>query len=199
MLNRLGQSHFAIIPPEIIPTFSPEEPKSLEPDDSPEEEVPEVPSSNGLNITEQMTHGIGIDIRIINGAAVITRVEPMSSAERAGLRPGFVLKSVNGHRMSTILRLMNHASVYQPMVKHQLPTEIVVGYFNGLPGTYARVSYLDARNILRRVNVKREKLKGEMSPPLPSLPPQFVEFESKRLRNGIGYIRFNVFAVPRHG
>jgi carboxyl-terminal processing protease len=195
MLNRLGQSHFAIIPPEIIPAVIPEEPESSG-ESAEEEEDPELPVSDGVRITEQMTHGIGIDVRIINGAVVVTRVEPMSPADRAGLRSGFVLRSVDGYRMRTVLSMLQRASVYQPAVKHQLPTEIVLEYFNGLPGTYARVSYLDARNILRRVSIKREKLKGEMSPPLPSMPSQFVEFESRRLRNGIGYIRFNVFAVP---
>lgn len=202
MLNRLKQSHFAVIPPELIPTLAPAEaasedsPDSTEPDDPLAEELPEDPLSNGLHVTEQLSHGIGVDLRIINGAAVISRVDPLSTGERAGLRPGFVIRSVNGYRLSAILRTMSLASVYQPMLKHQLPTEIVVGYLNGAPGTYARISYLDSRNILRRVNVKRERLKGEMSPALPSLPPQFVEFESKRLRHGIGYIRFNVFAVP---
>lgn len=195
MLNRLGQSHFTIIPPEVIPEAIPEETDPSE-EGAEEEEAPEPPLSDGMRITEQMTHGIGIDIRVLNGAVVVTRVEPLSPAERAGLRPGFVLRSVDGHRMRTILSTMGRDSVYQPVLKHQLPTEIVTGYFNGLPGTYARVSYLDARNLLRRVSIKREKLNGEMSPPLPSLPSQFVEFESKRLRNGIGYIRFNVFAVP---
>lgn len=196
MLNRLGQSHFVIIPPENIPVISPEEPEPAEGDEAPEEEVPELPSEDGINVTEQLTNGIGIDLRIINGAAVISRVDSMSPAERAGLRPGFVLRSINGYRMRTILRMFAHDAVYQPMLKHQLPSEILHGYFNGPPGTYAHISYLDARNIVRRVSVKREKLKGEMSPPLQTLPPQFVEFESKRLRNGIGYIRFNVFAIP---
>ena len=35
-----------------------------------------------------------------------------------------------------------------------------------------------------------------MSPPFQSMPPQFYEFEARRLRGGIGYIRFDVFASP---
>ncbi|MFL6209795.1 MAG: S41 family peptidase [Pyrinomonadaceae bacterium] len=191
MLNRLGRSHFVIIPPESIPAVAPEESDADEPD------KPVSPrSQQGLNVTERLTNGIGIDLRILNGAAVITRVEPQSSAARAGLRPGFIVRSVDGRLLSTALWQMKRASIYQPVVRHQLPTELVVGLFNGPPGTYARISYLDALNRPHRVSVPRERLKGEMSPPIQSLPPLFVEFEARRLRQGIGYIRFNLFAVP---
>jgi carboxyl-terminal processing protease len=191
MLNRLGRSHFVIIPPESIPAFAPEESDADEPD------TPAPPlSPQGLNVTERLTNGIGIDLRILNGAVVITRVEPQSSAARAGLRPGFIVRSVDGRLLSSVLWQMKRASVYQPVVRHQLPTELVVGLFNGPAGTSARISYLDALNRPHRVSVPRARLKGEMSPPIQSLPPLFVEFEARRLPQGIGYIRFNLFAVP---
>ena len=201
MLNRLGRSHFVIIPPESIPADVPDEPDDA--DDADEEAThksPEQkrapPTLEALNVTEQLTNGIGIDLRIINGAAVITRVEPESSAARAGLRPGFVVRSVDGRLMSTILRQFARASVYQPIIKHQLPAEIVISYFNGPPGTSARIAYLDALNRVHRVSVPRERLKGEMSPAVQALPPLFVEFETRRLQDNIGYIRFNLFAIP---
>jgi carboxyl-terminal processing protease len=198
MLNRLGRSHFVIIPPESIPADVPDEPDDA--DDEAANKTPEQrrkpPTLEGLSVTEQLTNGIGIDLRIINGAAVITRVEPMSPAARAGLRPGFIMRSVDGRLLTTILRQFARASVYQPIVKQQLPTEIIVSYFNGPPGTYARLSYLDALNRLHRVSIRRERLKGEMSPPIQTLPPFFVEFEARRLPRNIGYIRFNLFAVP---
>src|SRR5205085_162414 len=198
MLNRLGRSHFVIIPPESIPADVPDEPDDAE--DEAANGTPEKkrtpPTLEGLNVTERLTNGIGIDLRIINGAAVITRVEPMSPAARAGLRPGFVVRSVDGRLLSTILRQCAPASVYQPIIKHQQPTEIVVSFFNGPPGTYARLSYLDALSRLHRVSVPRERLKGEMSPPVQALPPLFVEFEARRLQRNIGYIRFNLFAIP---
>ncbi|HKY04436.1 MAG TPA: S41 family peptidase, partial [Blastocatellia bacterium] len=37
---------------------------------------------------------------------------------------------------------------------------------------------------------------GEMSPAFGNFPPQYMEFESKRLANGMGYIRFNIFVMP---
>src|SRR5262245_982188 len=67
MLGLLRQSHFNIIPPE-----------SLTPEDRNE------PSSGG----------VGIDLRLVGGAAMITRVESDSSASKAGLRPGFLIKQI---------------------------------------------------------------------------------------------------------
>jgi carboxyl-terminal processing protease len=198
MLNRLGKSHFAIVPPESIPALPEDDDAGADDDGVGDEEgkTKTKPSREGLDVTERLTHGVAIDLRVINRSAIITRVEPGSNAERAGLRAGVVIRSVNGVPMARVLREMDQAAVYQPALRHELPAEILFDHFNGLAGTDVRVAYLDARNVLRRVVIKREKLKGEMSPALQSFPPQFVEFESKRLRGGVGYIRFNVFAVP---
>jgi carboxyl-terminal processing protease len=199
MLNRLGKSHFAVIPPESIPAVPDEDEGDADEANGAGDDAKAArkkPTREGLDITERMTHGVGIDLRVIGGAVVITRVDHGSTAERAGLRMGFVVKSVDGVLMSTILRRYAQAEVFEPALRHQLAAEILFEYFDGEPNTSVRVGYLDARNLLRRTVVPREKLRGEMSTPLKSFPPQFVEFESKRLRGGVGYIRFNVFAVP---
>lgn len=195
MLNRLGQSHFAIIPPEDIPAGEPDDESDDEPGDASKDASKRRFNVAGQKLTEQLTHGIGIDLRLINGAAVITRVDPASPAERAGLRPGFVIRSVDGRSMRSILQLLNRVAVYQPQVRHQLPAEIIGIFINGLPGTFARLAFLDGLSRLRRAKIERLRLNGEMSTPIQSMPSQFIEFESKRLRGGVGYIRFNVFDV----
>lgn len=198
MINRVGQSHFVIIPPEAIPELpADDEDGADEGDDGAGGEDGDdeaKPLRTGLALTEQLSHGVGLDFRLLGGAAVITRVEPEASAARAGLRPGFVLRSVGGKSVRRILAEFRRAAVYQPYLTHQLTDEIVATYLNGLAGTTVRVTYLDERDRLRAATLTRERLKGEMSQPVVSLPPQFVEFESRRLRRDIGYIRFNLFA-----
>jgi carboxyl-terminal processing protease len=199
MLNRLGRSHFNIIPPEAIPSLGGEDEDDDAGGDAGEGAGPdaEKPRPKGsLFAAEHMTYGIGIDLRIVGGAALVTRVEPGSTAERAGLRAGYVLRGVGGVPMSSILRELRLAAVYEPAARNQMPAEILVGYVNGAPGTSVRLSFLDGRNRLRRAVVARERLKGELMPTFQSLPPQFVEFESRRLRGGVGYIRFNLFVAP---
>ncbi|HEX8352141.1 MAG TPA: S41 family peptidase, partial [Pyrinomonadaceae bacterium] len=196
MLNRLGQSHFNIIPPEAIPAFGADA-ADADGGDGGGEAGGERPRAKGsLYAAEHMTYGIGIDLRVVGGAVLVTRVEPGSTAERAGLRTGYALRSVDGLAVSSILRTLRLAAVYEPAARNQIPAEILVGYVNGSPGTSVRLSYLDGRNRLRRAAVPRERLKGELMPTFQSLPAQFVEFESRRLRGGVGYIRFNLFVAP---
>ncbi|HEX7956330.1 MAG TPA: S41 family peptidase, partial [Pyrinomonadaceae bacterium] len=197
MLNRLGRSHFNIIPPEAIPSLGEEEDGAGE--DAAEGEAPgeEKPRPKGsLLAAEHMTYGVGIDLRVVGGLALVTRVERGSPAERAGLRTGHVLRSVDGVPMSSILRQLRLAAVYEPAARNQIPAEILVGYVNGPQGTSVRLSFLDGRNRLRRASVPRERLKGELTPTFQSLPAQFVEFDAERLRGGVGYIRFNLFVAP---
>jgi C-terminal processing protease CtpA/Prc len=106
MLNELHQSHFFVIPPDSIPRFvSPPKSAKLRKDgNSVDEESEEDDEENteldlsalldkgNPELTERLSTGIGIDLRIINRDVIITRVEPGSSAARAGLRPGFIIK-----------------------------------------------------------------------------------------------------------
>jgi carboxyl-terminal processing protease len=195
MLNRLGQSHFNIITPESIPATD-------DADDADNADDPTAPGAKkqhrpgSLLMADHLTYGIGIDLRVIAGAAVVTRVEPQSPAARAGLRPGFVLRGVDGQSVNRLIRMLEAAAVYEPSALHQIPEEILVGFVNGEPGTSVRLSYLDGLNRLRRAVVPREHLSGELSPVFQAMPSQFFEFESKRLRGGVGYIRFNLFVAP---
>ncbi len=196
MLNRLGRSHFNIIPPEAIPATGDEDDSN---DGEGGDETPgsEEPRRRGsLRAAAQLTYGIGIALRVVAGAALVTRVEPGSPAARAGLRTGYVLRSIEGQPLSEILRTLRLVAVYEPSARNQIPAEILVGYVNGPPGTSVTLTFLDGRNRVRRAVVPRERLKGELVALFPALPAQFVEFESARLRGGVGYVRFNLFAAP---
>ncbi|HVG18600.1 MAG TPA: S41 family peptidase, partial [Blastocatellia bacterium] len=61
--------------------------------------------------------------------------------------------------------------------------------------TSVRIAYLDGRDQPREAVITRERLKGEMSPAFGNFPPQYTEFEAKRLDDKIGYIRFNIFVM----
>jgi carboxyl-terminal processing protease len=196
MLNRLGQSHFNIIPPEAIPSYGGDDEGDADADADGARGAEKPRPRGSVYMAEHLTYGIGIDLRIVGGAALVTRVEPGSAAERAGLRTGFVLRSIDGRPLSDILADIRLAAVYEPSARNQIPAEVIVGYVNGSPGTTVRLSFLDARNRLRRAVVPRERLRGELAPTSPTLPAQFVEFESRRLRGGVGYIRFNLFVAP---
>jgi carboxyl-terminal processing protease len=167
MLGELQQSHFNIIPPEAVIEDDSREPKS---------------------------GGIGIDLRLVDGQPMITRVEPGSSAERAGLRPGFIIKKIDDTNTELVIALFAK-SKESDVIRTLRITRALLARIGGAPATSVRIAYLDERDQLRETTVTRERLKGEMSQRLGNFPPQYTEFEAKRLAGGVGYIRFNVFVM----
>jgi carboxyl-terminal processing protease len=203
MVNELHKSHFWIIPPEAIPKLR-RKPKDIErrgeTAEEAEAETEENEAETALDIikedlADRLSTGIGIELRVVNGLAVITRVEPGSAAARAGLRPGFVIKTVNGRVLSDAVLELEHNTLVRNIIRPIIPLVLVANYFNGNVNDTVTVTYTDARNLPRRASITREKLRGEMSPAIGNLPSLYTEFEAKRLRGGIGYIRFNAF-VP---
>ncbi len=144
MLGELHTSHLQIIPPEDI------------------EQLEAPPTTTGLGL------------RTVEGQVVIFRLLAASSAERAGLRPGYVLKKVDDAQLVSL--------------------EDALGRLHGAPNTKVRVTYLDEGDVEHEAMLERELIEmnqidkvqlGKLS--LYSL------FESKRLADGIGYIRFTTF------
>ncbi|HKQ74840.1 MAG TPA: S41 family peptidase [Blastocatellia bacterium] len=174
MLGLLRQSHFNIIPPEAI---------------TPEDQ------------TEPSSGGVGVDLRLIGGSAIITRVEPDSSASRGGLRPGFLIKQVGDKPVDEILAAFAK-SAERAELKNIYMTRRVMAAINGDPGSAVKIVYLDDKNQRRETTLAREKLNGELSPKFGNFPPQYTEFETKRIARSsgasgyIGYIRFNIFTMP---
>jgi carboxyl-terminal processing protease len=167
MLGELRQSHFQIIPPEAVVQSDSKEPEE---------------------------GGIGIDIRVIDNQAVITRIEQGSPAAYAGLRLGFVIKKVDDTAVDQIVERFSKSKESPALVRLHM-VRSVLGRITGAPKTMVRIVFLDERDQLREVHITRERLKGEMSPAFGNFPPQYTEFESKRLAGGIGYIRFNIFVT----
>jgi carboxyl-terminal processing protease len=167
MLGELHQSHFNIIPPEAI--------------------VPD-------DVKEPPMGGVGIDVRIINGQAVITTIETPSNASIAGIKTGFIVKKIDDTTVDSLYeRALKRKE--NPGWANMRTTRAVMARINGKPETSVRVLYIDGRGKAREVTLQRERLKGEMSKRLGNFPPQYTEFEAKRIASNIGYIRFNTF-VP---
>src|SRR5262245_35285744 len=133
MLGQLRQSHFNIITPESV---------------TPEDQ------------TEPSGGGVGVDLRFIGGEAIITRVEPDSSASRGGLRPGFLIKQVGDRTVGEILAAFAK-SAERAEVKNLYMTRRILAAINGDPGANVRIAYLDDKNQSRETTLTRERLKGE--------------------------------------
>jgi carboxyl-terminal processing protease len=198
MLSEIPQSHFAIIPPDTIPRIKPKKVRqgktagSNEKDEDGEAGPGDDESESDNEIATQMLNGIDVDVRILGGQVVITRVAEGGPAAKAGLRPGFVIKSIDNMPLDGIPPGIDLSPILHMRLRHTILTD----YLGGEPGTDVQLVYLDADNKPQQAVIKRERLKGNLSQPVGNLPPLYTELEARRLSDKIGYIRFTAFTPP---
>ena len=167
LLGRLGQSHFGIIP--------------------------------GPTYDDLASHGegegtAGLDVRVIEGRALVTSVDPGSTAERAGVRPGWIVDRVGDERTSE--RIERLAEQFADDRYRELAvTAALRARLSGAPGDDLSVTFIDSRG--RRVR-RRLALQEPTGTPakVGLLPPIHVRFEQRWMHDDTGYIRFNMFIDP---
>jgi len=165
MLFELGVSHIGALPAEL---------------------------SNELDTITFATGSLGMDVRLMDGMAVITQVVSGSPADKAGLRPGFVVSSVDGRKPSDFPNLQTPPDNERNQRRNAVGGLRAVLY--GEVGMEVVIDYLDANDRTQRATLQFAPRNGISCGQLdPSLPPACTEFEVKRLANGIGYIRFSGF------
>ncbi len=208
MIDRLGRSHLSIIVPEYFERVElakkqarehgkklAAERKSERPlatDATTDEEEDE----RLFGDPEDMRFGIGVELRMIDGELVITRVEKQSGAAIAGLKPGYVLEKVNG---VTVKGLIDQAVLSgSPLteIRYLLPVELVESMLNGAPDTSVYVTARDETDKSKEFTVPRLELAGETVLLSTNLPEQFLRYDSASLSPEVGYLRFSGFAVP---
>ncbi len=189
MLFELNISHAGVVPPDDLGQIDP------------------ILSAEG---------SIGIDVRVIENNAVITSVKPYSTGAQAGLRPGYIIKRIDGIDIEQItdLKLIGDIERQDINKKGLKDLKVLVPPYNernriknitsailkkiyGLPDTLVSIEYVDERGDSLLKKIVREQRKGKMQFN-DAFPTFFVEFESKRLENNIGYVRFNAFMPPVH-
>jgi carboxyl-terminal processing protease len=199
MINRLNRSHFLVIPPEIYAEIE----RTVEATKK-KKEVARLKKETEIENTDENEldehdifdkYGLGLDVRILNSEVVITKVNKDSTAEKAGLRSGFIIEKINGVSLKDFLLRLHSYPVYGKIYKNQLP-QIVLSFFEDDEPTDIEVSYLDEQNLPKNVLIKREGLPGEMYNIISNLPSQRITFESRSLDDQTGYIKFNFFALP---
>jgi len=136
----------------------------------------------------------GIDVRLFDGEVVITSVELGSPADKAGLRPGFVIQRIDGITVEQIAQEaeLNMAPPDNGRSRIEAITSDILGHIYGRPDTDVTIVYLDEQGQQFEKGIERKSRSGK-SATLPGFPSNYLEFESKRLDGSIGYIHFNWF------
>jgi carboxyl-terminal processing protease len=140
MVGRLGQSHFALIPEEVADT--------LDPRNAPE----------GVAVGD-----VGLDVRLIDSALVVTSVEPGGPADSAGIRAGWTVITIGPDSIARMLTyLRTHPSRYKPSFTLWSWAQ---SRMNGAVGSTCALSLRDGSDRVRSVHLARR--------PQPSEPVKF--------------------------
>ena len=174
MLDRLGQSHFALIPKEVADTLDPAK-------GDPSAEVGD----------------LGLEMRFVGDQLVVTTVDPDGPADRAGVRSGWVVTAVNDDRVSDLMERVRNAESRRPL--DLLVWGAVQRRLQGPPHTPARVEFLDAGDAPTVRELTRRPAPGD-AVKLGNLPTIFARFGAQRHPTpdggSVGLLWFNAWMMP---
>jgi carboxyl-terminal processing protease len=168
MLGRLHQSHFAIIPSDVYQDV----------DDK---------SGGGEGRT-------GIDVRVVDGQALVTAVDEGSPAARAGVHAGWRILQVDDKEVAAVIESISSSYRESTLRELMLARALASRLSRNLDET-VRVRFLDG--VGKTVDLKI----GEAAPrgtrtKFGLLPTQYVWVESRKVEGNAGYIAFNMFLDP---
>jgi carboxyl-terminal processing protease len=127
---------------------------------------------------------LGLKLGEVEGRVAVVEVEPGTAAERLGVRPGQVLREVNGKPVGehiAFLRTLIAGSSSERLFKSKLHMALLRGGFLSMP---RRLGLTDHEG--REFTV-------ELSPEARAEPPNL---SARRLESGFGYIRFRWWLPP---
>jgi carboxyl-terminal processing protease len=179
MLEKLGESHFALIPKEIADTLNPTT-------DSTETEEDSVGTGD-----------LGLDVRLIGGDIVVTGVEPGSPADSAGVRTGWIVATIGHDSVAGLVRQLRNRDLRYSVTF--LAWSAVEARFGGAVGSAVTITFLDGDNQPRALTMHRRE---EPSVPVRfgNFPTFFARFASDEHTtpdgHRVGRIWFNFWMVP---
>jgi carboxyl-terminal processing protease len=174
MLDRLHQTHFGIVPAEVYGEMN----------------WPAGKSARGA----QGEGDPGIELRVIDGQAVVTALTPNSPAAGAGILPGWEIVRIDGQKLASGLRLIEKKSADSTLLELTL-VHSVAGRLRGDVANPVRVDFLDGANHPVTRKLERVPPRGQTAQ-LGNLPPLPFWVETRKLTPDIGYLRFNMFFEP---
>jgi carboxyl-terminal processing protease len=170
MISRLHQSHFAIFPADVYENIN-------------------SPAKKG-----DRGGSTGIEERVIDGRAIVTRVVPGGPASAAGVRAGWEIRSIDAEALPPLFPPIEKEFKDNPR-KDLYMVHAVRSRLSGAIGDTVTVLFVDEmdRPIEKRFTLVEPK--GEKVV-FGNLPAFYLTFETDTLRDGVGYFAFNSFFDP---
>jgi carboxyl-terminal processing protease len=166
-LGRLHLTHFGIIPGEAVDT-----------QDDPD---------HGSGQT-------GIEVRIIDGRAVVSSVAAGSPADKNGVKPGWVVEKVQGKSMSEVLAKVEKAHAASDMLLAR-KARAVMARLDGPIGGKVDVLFHDAKDKDVQLSIPLNAPEGTPAS-FGNLGTFYVQLVSRRVEGTIAYVALNIFFDP---
>ena len=178
MLAGMGESHFGLIPAEIVAATGDDEEDSD---------------------AEDASGDVGIELRVVDGSPVVWRIDSAGPAYAAGARTGWIIDSVDGFSVAPALA----AAAALPAARDReealhLATARLLQRLSGDSGTTVNAAFTDGGGRRVELPIVRRREPGTISR-FGNLPPLNVVLARSRIPSAagcIGYVRFNIWLTP---
>ncbi|MEO1617982.1 MAG: S41 family peptidase [Planctomycetota bacterium] len=170
MIDRLGQSHFGIIPSGIYKR------------------------QNELGI-EKGSGTLGMQIRLIDGELIVTRVSPESPAAEAGLQVGDRLDQIRSKSADEIIQKASESAEFKAGRAETYVGLIAEAMLGGSVGNKVSVHWTDGNDDSQQSDIVLGPSEGTFAE-FGNLPAAEVVMKTKVLPGGVVYYHFSSFFNP---
>lgn len=179
MLARMGESHFGLIPAEIAKATG----------DTDEDE----------SDADAVAGDVGIEVRIVEGAPVVWRIDSGGPAYAAGVRTGWIIGAVDGFSVAPAVT----AAMALPDPRDRNEAFRLAGArlrqrLDGDSGATVSAAFIDGVGRSIQLEITRRREPGEIAR-FGNLPPLNVMLTRSRIPAAsgcVGYINFNIWLTP---
>lgn len=174
MIGKLGQSHFGIIPAAAYE---------------------EVEGPKGAAEPTRSGGDAGVHFRVVDGRALVLRVDRGSAGESAGVKPGWILDGAD-RTLAQITKVYGETVKARTMASRALENRLAGGV-----GDVVRPTFIDGEDRKVTVPITLAAPAGKPTT-LGNLPTMYVTFESRRIESrgesklDVGYFTFSTFLDP---
>lgn len=211
LIERLGQSHFGIIPaatygeikaaPSKRTDAAKPKANAAQEGDSKSSAAPAETSSSDAAAEEadddppqNMQGSIGLWLRVVGNTAIVTRVLPDSPAARAGIAPGWQVMQIDGRPVAKTIERITETYRDSTMLEAMLAMGLM-RRVDVQRGRNVALTLIDAGGVERTLTIVSEAPAGVPST-FGNLPTIYVTTDVRRLDGNIGYIAFSAFLDP---
>jgi carboxyl-terminal processing protease len=171
MLNRLGHSHVGIVPASLY------------------EDLPGGPAGVRRRAVP------GFDVRMVGDEAMVVSVTAGLPAARSGVRPGWLVRKINGEELAPTLARIRKAVTRAPDALAE-QAALVQAQLRGDEGKEVAVTFRDGSGKEVTVAIPRARPRGNRVQ-FGQTPPVYVHFEARKLDNDIAYFSLSNFYDPQ--